>query len=319
MTNANLPVSPPERPSIQDETRLLQRFMLLSLAAALVTITLKSTAAGITGSVGFLSDAMESLVNLAAAGVALIALGQAVRPADHDHNFGHGKAEYFSSVVEGALIFVAAGAIVVTAVPRLFDPQPLEQPGLGVVLSIVASVLNLIVGQILIRKGRQFRSITLEADGQHLMTDVWTSVGVLAGIILVALTGWEILDPIIALLVGVNILITGYGLIRRSVVGLLSAAMPPAEVGDVELVLDAFRGADGVTFKAPRTVESGRFRFIYLDMQVPGGWTVDQAHAKAHEVMDGIDAVLPYTETFVHVEPHEIYAESDADAGELPR
>lgn len=319
MTVAPSSGSVPARRSIQEETRLLQRFMLLSLATAIVTILMKSGAAWITGSVGFLSDAMESLVNLAAAIVALIALRTAVRPADHDHNFGHGKAEYFSSVVEGVLIFAAAAAIVITAVPRLFDPEPLVQPGLGLALTAGASSLNLVVGLVLIRKGKQYRSITLEADGKHLITDVWTSAGVLVGIALVALTGWEILDPIVALAVGVNILFTGYALIRRSVIGLLSAALPPEEVADVELVLDAFRGADGVTFKAPRTVEFGRYRFVYLDMQVPGGWTVDRAHTKAHEVMDGIDAILPYTETFVHVEPHEIYSAVDEPEAELPR
>ncbi|KDE10403.1 cation diffusion facilitator family transporter [Rhodococcus aetherivorans] len=289
--------------SRQRQDRLLFRFMLLSLAAAVVTIVLKASAAWATGSVGFLSDALESGVNLVAAVVALIALRVAARPPDASHHFGHGKAEYVSALVEGAMIFVAATAIVWTAIERLISPIPLVQPGLGLALTTVASLINLAVGITLQRVGRTHRSITLVADGKHLLTDVWTSAGVIVGIVLVTVTGWEPLDPIVALVVGVNILWTGYRLLRGSVSGLLSAALPQHEQDQVNAVLDRFRAECPVEFAPLRTVESGRQRQVFVVVTVPGDWTVRTAHDMADRIEAAIDAVLPHTETFIHVEP----------------
>lgn len=282
--------------------RLLVRFMYLSLAAALVTMALKALAAALTGSVGFLSDALESGVNLVAAIVALVALRVAGRPPDADHHFGHGKAEYVSALVEGAMIFVAAGAIVWTAVQRLLAPAPLEQPLLGLALTTVASGVNLAVGLALLRAGRRHRSITLVADGKHLLTDVWTSAGVLVGIALVALTGWQRLDPIVALAVGVNILVTGYGLVRRSLSGLLSASLPAHEQAEVDSVLARY-AAEGVTATTIRTIESGRQRFVFVDLTAPEDWTVRTAHDLADRIEADVAAVLPGCTTFIHIEP----------------
>jgi cation diffusion facilitator family transporter len=276
--------------------------MWLSVAAAIATILLKAAAAYITGSVGFLSDAMESGVNLVAAIVALIALKVSTKPADENHHFGHGKAEYLSALVEGLMIFIAATSIIWAAVGRLMNPRLIEQPGIGLVLSSVASVINLAVGMLLIRKGRQYRSVTLVADGKHLLTDVWTSVGVLVGIGLVWLTKWPPLDPIIALLVGVNILWTGYGLLKRSMIGLLSAAIPPEEEAQIEAILEEF-SAVGVTFLPLRTIEAGRQRQVFVIIQVPPDWTVGYTHDICDEIEERIEATLPRTETFIHAEP----------------
>ena len=289
--------------SKQQEHRLLSRFMLLSLVAAIVTMALKAGAAVITGSVGFLSDALESGVNLVAAVVALWALRVAARPRDADHHFGHGKAEYLSALVEGAMIFVAATAIIWSAVERLLSPAPLEQPGLGLALSGVAAVVNLVVGITLQRVGRRHRSITLVADGKHLMTDVWTSAGVIVGIALVALTNWQPLDPIVALAVGVNILLTGYRLLRGSMSSLLSASLPEEDHAAVEAVLSRYRSEYPVEFAPLRTVESGRQRLVFVVVTVPGEWTVQAAHDLADRLETDIDAALPHTETFIHVEP----------------
>lgn len=289
--------------STQQEHRLLSRFMLLSLAAAIVTMALKASAAVITGSVGFLSDALESGVNLVAAVVALWALWVAARPRDADHHFGHGKAEYLSALAEGAMIFVAATAIIWSSVERLMSPAPLVQPGLGLALSTAAAGINLIVGLTLQRIGRRHRSITLVADGKHLMTDVWTSAGVIVGIALVALTDWYPLDPIVALAVGVNILWTGYRLLRGSMSSLLSAALPERDHATVDAVLDRYRGEYPIEFAPLRTVESGRQRSVFVVVTVPGEWTVQAAHELADRLEIDIDAALPHTETFVHVEP----------------
>lgn len=285
--------------------RLLQRFMLLSLAAALLTMALKGVAAALTGSVGFLSDALESVVNLVAAAVGLLALRTAAKPPDGSHHFGHGKAEYLSAAVEGGMIFVAAAAIVWTSVQRLIEPVALDRPGLGLALSTGASAVNLAVGLALIKVGREHRSITLVADGKHLLTDVWTSAGVLVGIALVAIMGWEVLDPIVALLVGLNILRTGWELLRRSVVGLLDAALPPEEAAIVHEVVDRYEREHPVSFSPVRTRESGRQRFVYITMKVPGEWSVHQSHALADDLEHDIAAKLPGTVTFTHVEPRE--------------
>ncbi|MBP8920027.1 MAG: cation transporter [Micropruina sp.] len=283
--------------------RFLERFLWLSLATAVLTVTLKAGAALLTNSVGLWSDALESTVNLLAAGVALWALRLSAKPADHNHDFGHGKAEYLSAAVEGTLIVVAAAAIIVGAVGRFVNPVPLESIGLGMVLATVASVFNLVTGLILIRAGKRHRSITLEADGRHLMTDVWTSVGVLVGIGVVALTGLYWLDPLIALGVGVNIVFTGVGLVRRSVVGLLDATLPPDEVQLIERALVPLTDDPRVHLTDLRTRESGRQRFVQATLTVPGEWTVRRGHDLADRVEDEIGRVLPGTVTFVHVEP----------------
>ena len=295
--------SRPVAAEVQDNQRLLERFIWLSIATAIATVAIKAYAAWLTNSMGLWSDAMESTVNLVAALVALWALKLAAKPADHNHDFGHGKAEYMSAAVEGTLIFVAAALIIYSAIQRLFAPQPLEQLGVGLALSMLATLLNLGTGLLLIRAGRTHRSITLEADGKHLLTDVWTSVGVLVAIGLVALTGWLVLDPIIALAVGANILFTGYTLVRRSVVGLLDAALPEDEVAIVSAVLADTCDDPRVEITELRTRESGRQRFVYATLSVPGGWTVRRSHVVADEVEHAVDVALPGTTTFVHIEP----------------
>lgn len=281
----------------------LYRFMYLSIGAAILTIALKAAAALITGSVGLLSDALESSVNLVAAVLALILLRVAARPPDPSHQFGHGQAEYLSVMAEGAMIVIAAAAIIWSALQRLLHPAPLDVPVVGLVLASAASVVNLVVGLVLQRVGRRRRSMTLVADGKHLMTDVWTSVGVLVAIALVALTGWVVLDPIIALAVGANILWTGYRLLRRSTSGLLSRAIPRVEQGVVEDELARFGAAHGVEFAPARTIALGRQRLVQVVMRVPGDWTVHAAHDLARALETTVEELLPETETIVHVEP----------------
>lgn len=281
----------------------LYRFMYLSIGAAILTIALKAAAALITGSVGLLSDALESSVNLVAAVLALILLRVAARPPDPSHQFGHGQAEYLSVMAEGAMIVIAAAAIIWSALQRLLHPAPLDVPVVGLVLASAASVVNLVVGLVLQRVGRRRRSMTLVADGKHLMTDVWTSVGVLVAIALVALTGWVVLDPIIALAVGANILWTGYRLLRRSTSGLLSRAIPRDEQRVVEDELARFGAAHGVEFAPARTIALGRQRLVQVVMRVPGDWTVHAAHDLARALETTVEELLPETETVVHVEP----------------
>ena len=301
MTDTTIPADAREPP----EHRLLVRYMLASLAAAIATILLKVLAAAVTGSVGFLSDAMESGVNFTAAVVALLALRAAARPADAQHEFGHGKAEYLSAAVEGTLVFVAATAIVWTSVRRLLDPTPLDQAGLGLALSSAASLVNLAVGVALVRAGRRHRSILLLADGTHLLTDVWTSAGVLVGIASVAVFGWEVLDPIVALLVGVNILRTGYSLVKRSVTGLLDAALPEGDLATIEAVLGRYRDHEPVHVRALRSREAGRQRFTYVTLAVPGDWTVERGHDLSERLERDIERALPGATVFTHIENDE--------------
>lgn len=277
--------------------------MLLSVATALATMAIKSVAALVTGSVGLLSDAMESAVNLTAAIVALFALRLAERPADENHDFGHGKAEYLSAAVEGGMVFLAAGAIVWSSVQRLIDPAPIDRTGIGLALATAAAALNLVVGLALIRGGRRHRSIVLVADGRHLLTDVWTTGGVLVGVALVTLFDVEILDPIVALLVGVNILWTGYRLLRRSVVGLLDATLPPEDVARVRAVTDRYRMEQPVDFDAIRTRESGQHRFVYLTVLVPGDWSVARVHELSKRLEDDVRNELSDATTFIRAAP----------------
>ncbi len=282
----------------------LTRFAWLSIAAAVTTIILKSVAYFLTGSVGLLSDAVESIVNLLGAIMALGMLTIAARPADDDHSFGHTKAEYFASVVEGILILVAAGGIAFTAIERIFSPRPLEQVGIGVVVSVGASVINFIVARILMTAGKKNNSITLEADSQHLMTDVWTSVGVIGGIILISITGWERLDPVVALIVAVNIVWTGIGLVRRSVDGLMDISLPGNEREAVESVMAKYRQKN-IIFHALRTRQAASRRFISVHMLVPGEWTVHDAHHVAEDFEGDIRAILGEAVISTHIEPAE--------------
>lgn len=288
---------------VADEQKLLERFMWLSIGATVLTIVLKATAAWVTGSVGFLSDAIESGINLIAAAVGLWALKLSAKPADANHNFGHARAEYFSAQVEGSLILLASVAIIFTAIDRLINPAPVEQVGIGLAFSIVATALNGAVGIVLIRAGRKYRSTTLDADGHHLLTDVWTTVGVIIGMALVWLTGWQPLDPIVALVVGLNILFTGYNLLKGAMLGLLSEALPQEETAVVHAFLDDYAAANGVTFTSVRTAAAGRQRTVSLVMQVPGDWTVARAHDHADAVEEGMAHALGSAETIVHVEP----------------
>lgn len=280
----------------------LTRFAWLSIAAAVVTIGLKSGAYLVTGSVGLLSDAAESVVNLVAAVVALIALRVAARPADDTHHFGHGKAEYFSAGIEGLMIFVAAGAILVSSVQRLLHPAALESVGLGLAISTFASVVNGAVGGLLLRAGRAHRSVTLAADGKHLLTDVWTSAGVIVGVLLVAVTGWERLDPVVAAVVGLNILFTGFHLVSRSVTSLLDAALPAEDLARLEATLNRLRTGE-IGFADLRTRESGRHRFVTLTVLVPGDWTVVKGHDLTDQVEAAIAEALPGTDVQAHLEP----------------
>ena len=279
-------------------------YALLSIGAALLTIALKVGAYFLTGSVGLLSDAAESGVNLVAALVATWALTFAAKPPDEEHAFGHSKAEYFSSGVEGALILVAAVSIAVTAWERLLHPQPIEQIGIGLGLSLVATAVNGGLAIVLSRAGRRLRSITLRADAHHLLTDVWTSVGVVLGLIFVPLTGWLVLDPLIAFLVAVNIVWTGVRLLRETGSGLLDASMPAAEQ---RIVTDIFAGYDlqGIQFHALRTRVAGARRFISFHVLVPGNWSVQLGHALCEEIELKIMDSLPQTHVLTHLEPLE--------------
>lgn len=282
----------------------LTRFAWLSIAAAVVTILLKMGAFLVTGSVGLLSDALESLVNLASALVALFALKLIERPADERFNFGFSKVEYFSSGFEGGMILFAAGAIIFTAIPRLIHPVPLEKIGLGLAISAVASLINLGVALVLQKAGKQYNSITLEADAKHLFTDVWTTAGVLVGIGLVALTGYERLDPLIALLVAANILFTGFKLLKRSAFGLMDIAIPEEDRMAVGNILDSYK-KDGVAYHDLRTRQSAAVKHISVHLLVPGRWTVAHGHQVADEIERKIKKVLPSTSVVTHIEPVE--------------
>lgn len=282
----------------------LIRYAWLSIAAAVATILLKGWAWWLTGSVGLLSDAMESFVNLAGAMMALAMLSLAAMPADENHAHGHGKAEYFSSAFEGFLIFVAAIFIAYAAIERLLNPQPLDTVGIGLAISLIASIINLATSRILMRVGRKYRSITLEADAHHLLTDVWTSVGVILGVGLVGLTGWLWLDPIIALLVAANILWTGWRLLRRSASGLMDVSVSAEDLRAINSVLDGYR-AQGLEFHALRTRQAGTRAFISLHVLVPGAWSVKQGHDWSERIEADIRRVVANAHLTTHLEPIE--------------
>jgi len=286
------------------EKSSLTRFAWISIGASILTIGLKSEAYFLTGSVGLLSDAIESLVNLAGGVMALTMLKIAARPADTEHAYGHNKAEYFSSGVEGTLILVAAASIAFAAYGRLLDPKPLEQVGSGLIVSAAASVINLATALLLVRVGRKRNSITLEANGHHLMTDVWTSVGVIAAIGAVAMTGWTRLDPIVAFIVAANIVWTGVKIVRRSIAGLMDASLPVSDLDEIQKVF-ARHEAAGIKFHALRTRQAGTRKFVSIDVLVPGAWSVQQGHDLVEKIEAEIRAVVEESSVFTHLEPIE--------------
>ncbi len=287
------------------EARSAWRYAGISILAAVLTIGLKFGAYLLTGSVGLFSDAAESVVNLVAAVAALWALAVALRPPDEEHAFGHNKAEYFSSGLESALIIIAAVWIGATAWDRLMDPQPLENVGIGLSVTLVAAALNGGVALTLMRAGRRLRSITLRADAQHLLTDVWTSVGVVAGIVMVQLTGWLVLDPLIALIVAANIVWTGVRLLRDTAQGLLDRALPPEELKEISRVLSRYEERD-IRFHALRTRAAGQRRFVSMHVLVPGKWTVQRGHDLSERLEDDLAKALQGNTTFfIHIEPSE--------------
>lgn len=283
----------------------LTRFAWLSIGAAIVTMGLKGGAYFLTGSVGLFSDAIESFVNLAGASMALMMLTIAARPADESHVYGHSKAEYFSSVTEGLLILIAAIGILNAAIDRLLHPRGLEQLGLGLAVSVTASTINFMVARILMSQGRMHTSIALEADAQHLMTDVWTSIGVIGGVAIAGVTGWIILDPVVAVAVALNIVWTGINLIRRSTAGLMDTSLSMSDKKTIENVMRKYR-EKGIDFHALRTRQAAARRFISVHILVPGHWTVHDAHHVADDFESQIRKTFgsPVT-VFTHLEPAE--------------
>ncbi len=291
------------------------RFALLSIAAAVVTIALKTLAWWLTDSVGLLSDALEGTVNLAGATVMLAMLVVASRPPDEEHAYGYSKAEYFASGFEGMMILLAASLIAYAAIDRLFFPRPLDNIGAGLIVSVIAAAINYAVARKLFEAGRRYNSIALEADAHHLITDVWTSAGVVVGVIAVVLTGWLWLDPLIALAVAANIVWTGIKLVRRSLLGLMDRALPAQDLLALNQVLDRYR-AQGIDFHALRTRQAGVRSFVSVHVLMPGEWSVARGHDLAHEIDDEICKVLPGAAVTTHIEPldhPESYRDIDLD------
>jgi cation diffusion facilitator family transporter len=287
------------------QTQSLKKFIYLSIAAAVATIALKFLAWNLTGSVGLLSDALESCVNLVAAIIALVMITIAEKPADEEHAFGHNKAEYFSSAIEGGMIVLAAFSIIWSAVPRVIHPQPLENVGTGLLVAVGASGINLVVALVLLKNGRKNNSITLEADGKHLMTDVYTSAGVLLGIGLVKLSGWLVLDGIVAIGVAMNILWAGYQLMRRSAMGLLDSGIPEDERLKIVKVLEPLK-SQHLEFHSLMTRQAGQRKFIALHILVPGKWTIQKGHNVVEKIEKDIRDLFDAPVTvFTHLEPRE--------------
>ena len=306
----------PTTPAVPATGRHLTTIALASVAAAVATLGLKFGAYGLTGSAGLLSDAVESTANLVAALTSVAALWYASRPVDRDHTYGHEKIEFFAGGIEGALILVAAGGIAWIAVLRLLDPRPLDSLGLGTALAVVASVINLGVGLMLLREARVHRSLILEADGRHLITDVWTSVGVVAGILAVRATGVEWLDPLIALAVAVNIARTGLSLVSAAFAGLMDRALPAAEQAAIRRAIEGEIGP-GMTYHAVRTRHAGSHHLVDFHLLVPGALSVADGHRQVERIERAIRDALPDTESTVHVEPIEA-GEAWADSPLLP-
>lgn len=292
----------------------------LSIAASISTITLKTYAYWLTDSVGLLSDALESIINLVAAIIMLFVLHIAAQPPDETHPYGHEKIEYFSSGAEGVMILLAAFSISMTAWERLLFPKPLQQLDLGIVISVIASVINFIVAKILIHAGKKYRSIPLESDGKHLMTDVWTTIGILLAIGIIMFANaipesvnfahqfdfkWEILDPIIAIFVALNIVLAGLQLIRRTIAGLMDVALPIEEQAQIIAVFEEFSAAQGITYHAFRTRCSGTQRFVSAHILVPGNWTVQRGHDLVEEIEQKLNAIFEHIDIDTHLEPIE--------------
>lgn len=286
------------------EKSSITRFAWLSIAAAILTIALKLVAYFLTNSVGLLSDALESFINLAGAVMALAMLTIAIRPADEDHAFGHSKAEYFSSGVEGLLIFIAALFIGIASVQRFFNPQPIEQVGIGLIVSVSASLINLFVAVVLAKAGKRYNSITLEADAKHLMTDVWTSAGVIIGVGAVVITGWNRLDSIVAFLVACNIVWSGFSIIRRSVAGLMDKSLAAEEQTIIHNVLEPYKQT-GIQFHAIQTRQAGARQFVSLHVLVPGAWTVQHGHQLLEQIETDLRGAFPRIVVSTHLEPLE--------------
>ena len=282
----------------------LLKFAYLSIVTGFVVFGMKIGAYLATGSVGLLSDALESIVNIVAAVVALFALRTAMKPADNIHHFGRGKAEYFSASIEGFMILLAALIIIYTAVERIITPRPLEAVGWGLTISSLASLLNGAVAIILIRAGKTHRSPVLDADGKHLLTDVWTSVGVVIGVGLVVVTKWERLDGIVAMAVGINIIVTGVNLLRSSTAGLMDKALSDEDHQKIVEVLTKHE-TETVKFHALQTREAGRQRFVSMHVLVPGDWSIQKGHDLSEIIEAEIKAHLANTTVTTHVEPIE--------------
>lgn len=294
------------------QNKNLSRFAWLSIAAAIATIILKAEAYFLTGSVGLLSDALESFVNLAGAFMALAMLTIASRPPDKDHNFGHGKAEYFSSGVEGALIVVAAISIAYTAGMRLLHPKPVEQIDLGLAISLGASIINFITARILLSAGKKHNSITLEANSHHLMTDVWTSAGVLVGVGAVKFTGWLWLDPAVAIIVAINILVTGFRLVSKSISGLMDIALPPEDQKKISEIMTKFSKNGLVEYHELCTRQAGAKKFVSMHVLVPGAWSVQQGHNLVEDIENEIMASIKDVTVITHLEPIEEHPPEDS-------
>ncbi len=304
VTPEHVETEQPPRPPARAVARSARSYAALSIGAAVVTMALKLGAYFLTNSIGLFSDAAESGINLIAALAAFGALTVAARPPDHEHAYGHSKAEYFSRGLEGGLILVAAGAIAATAIERLLHLQPLENVGPGLAVSVTAAAINGAVALVLLRAGKRLQSITLRADGAHLMTDVWTTGGVLVGVLLVQVTGWLPLDPLVALLVAANIIWTAIRLMRDSALGLLDSALPDADQAIIARVLDHYRG-EGIQFHALRTRGAGQRRFMSVHVLVPGSWSIKRGHDLCEQIEHTLIAQLPKLTVFTHLEPVE--------------
>lgn len=287
--------------------KLIQRKSLapivwFSIIASILTISIKSAAYYITSSVGFLSDAMESFINLAAGILAFVMLTIAARPPDKEHPFGHDKAEYFSSLIEGVLIVLAAIGIVYAAINRMYHPRQLDELNMGMLLSFLASLINLATSRILLHYGRKHNSITLEADSQHLMTDVWTTVGIIFGILLVKLTNWQLLDPLMAIAVAISIVYTGTKIIIRSTDGLMDTKLSEKELIVIRQILTRYK-VEEIDYHALYTRQASSKRFISFHLLFPGDFTIYKAHEISKKIEKEIKAEFPYSDIFIHLEP----------------
>lgn len=283
----------------------LTKFARLSIGAALLTILLKGLAYWLTGSVGLLSDALESVVNLVAALLAWFVLRLAAQPPDEEHAYGHSKVEYFSSGVEGTLILIAALTIAVSAIERLLHPRPIAMPDVGLYLSTGASLVNGLAAWLLLRAGTRYRSITLEANARHLFTDVITSVGVILGVALTVWTGWIWLDAVVALMVAGQIIFAGIHLIYRSIIGLMDTMLPASELAQIEQILQTYQTDQAIQYHALRTRQAGRQRFASVHVQLPGAWTVQRGHTLVEQIERDIRHALAPISILIHLEPIE--------------